>query len=456
MRNKLTLRTRMAVWFTLSVLAVTSLFFGVLYFTVHAQLMRTLQDDLSTSLVQLSSQVEMKGGQLIFEDETPVKSGIMYYITEENGSEIASHGEDITLFDALPVKEGSFTSAYAGNEHWLLLDSEPLTVNDETMRIRVVVSCVQIEQTLSLFKLIFALGVPLLTALAALIGFLLAKRSLQPIHQIIACADDIAQGDFSRRIPEMSSSDELGEMTRTLNRMLASQEDFLRRERRFTSDASHELRTPVAVIQSCAESLENLQAFSEEDHAKVRTILDECRRMQKMIEQLLTLSRGQEGRYPVTMESISLNEIFDGVQSVLEPMAQEQAIRLHFDIASEIIFTADQSLLTQLLLNLIGNAVKYGKEGGDVWVHAERQENSILLTVEDNGIGIAGEQLPHIFERFFRADAARDRTGTGLGLAIVQWIVDLHGGNISVTSEINVGTKFTVHLPSIPPSLKSN
>ena len=440
LRNKWTLRLRMALWFTASVLVVTALFFGALYLTTRARLAGMLEDDLTLALEQLSSQVERESGGLIFEDETPVKPGIMYYIMEGNGSELASHGEDIALFDPEPVREGKFTLAALDSEEWLLLDSEPLTIEGEVIRIRVVASCAQIRQTLGVFKAIFAIGVPLVTALAALLGFFIAKRSLQPIHRIIACADEIAGGDLSRRVPEEPTADDLGELTRTLNRMLASLEDSFRRERRFTSDASHELRTPVAVILAYAEGLCASSGLPAEEREKVETILNECRRMQRMIDQMLTLTRGQEGRYPVTLEKICLSDVFDGVQAVLEPIAETRSISLHFSCEEPIELTADQSLITQLMLNLTENAVKYGRGGGDVWVHAQRQGGRAILTMADNGIGISRENLGHIFERFFR-------TGTGLGLSIAQWIVQLHGGTIRAESKPLVGTRFTVSLP---------
>lgn len=333
-------------------------------------------------------------------------------------------GEDIASFDFLPVREGEFSRARLSDVEWLLLDSKPITVNGEGVRIRVAASCAQIRQTLRIFKVLFLICVPIMTALAVLIGFLIARRSLQPIHRIIVCADEIANGDLTRRVPEEQTADELGELTRTLNRMLASLEDSFRRERRFTSDASHELRTPVAVILAYAESLMADTSLPDAQRETVKTILNECRRMRRMIEQMLTLTRAQEGRYPVTMEHICLNDVLNGVQAALEPIAADRSIALHIDAESRIELTADQSLITQLL-----------------------HDDSSVITVSDNGIGINSENHPHIFDRFFRADAARDRTGTGLGLSIAQWIVQLHGGIIRAESEENTGTRFTVTLP---------
>lgn len=447
MRNKGSLRLRMALWFTLSVLAVTGLFFCALYFTTQSRLNAMLHEDLSLALEQLSSQVEHEQGKLIFENETPVKPGISYFIMEKNGGELASFGEDITLFDGEPIQENEYSRVWRGDEKYLLLDSPLMTVGNEGIRIRVAASCNSVRETLRVFEVIFAFGVPLMTALAALIGFLIASRSLCPIHRIIACADEIAGGDLSRRVPEETSADELGELSRTLNRMLASLESAFQRERRFTSDASHELRTPVAVILAYAESLQSDPSLSADAQAKVEPILRECRRMQRMIEQMLTLTRAQEGRYPVTMEEICLNDVFAGVEMVISERAVQENIDLRFDAPEEIKITADQSLITQMLLNLMENALKYGKSGGHVACRAHRLGDWVQITISDDGVGISEENLPHIFERFFRADTARDRTGTGLGLSIVQWIVQLHRGDVRVTSQLGKGTTFTIAFP---------
>lgn len=322
-----------------------------------------------------------------------------------------------------------------------------MTVGNEGIRIRVAASCNSVRETLRVFEVIFAFGVPLMTVLAALIGFLIASRSLRPIHRIIACADEIAGGDLSRRVPEEPSADELGELSRTLNRMLVSLESAFQRERRFTSDASHELRTPVAVILAYAESLQGDPSLSTDARAKVEPILRECRRMQRMIEQMLTLTRAQERRYPVTMEEICLNDVFAGVEMVISEQAVQENIALRFDAPEEIKITADQSLITQMLLNLMENALKYRKSGGHVACRAHRLGDWVQIAISDDGVGISEENLPHIFERFFRADTARDRTGTGLGLSIVQWIVQLHQGDVRVTSQVGKGTTFTITLP---------
>ena len=288
MKRKPSLHARMTLWFSLSMAVITALFGGTMYLITQTRLSTMLRDSLALAMEQLSSQVELKHGRLMFEDETPVAPDILYAIMEANGSELASRGE--ALFDDQPFREGEYTLLRTDGVEWLLLDSPLLMIEQEGVRIRTAASCQTMESTLGAFRAVFAVGVPVMTLLAVLLGSFLTRRSLQPIHQVIACAQNIAAGDLSGRIPENASQDELGELTRTLNHMLASLEDSFRRERRFTSDASHELRTPVAVIMAYAESLKADPSLNGRE--KVETILMECGRMQRMIGQMLTLTRG--------------------------------------------------------------------------------------------------------------------------------------------------------------------
>lgn len=184
--------------------------------------------------------------------------------------------------------------------------------------------------------------------------------------------------------------------------------------------------------------------MNDDQLSSLELIHTECRKMDTVISQLLMLARGYEGKYAVEFESIDLNAIIVSVMEQFQDQANESAIRLISIQDEEITFTADQSLITQMLINLVGNGIKYGKSGGFVKVTAKKETGGVHITVEDNGIGIGEQDLPYIFERFYRVDKSRDRDGTGLGLSIVKWIVEVHHGTISVSSEINKGTVFSI------------
>lgn len=276
---------------------------------------------------------------------------------------------------------------------------------------------------------------------------LLARvRALKSVSQITKTAKAIGDGNLSGRIEGINSRDEAGELASTFNNMLDELEVSFQRERRFTSDASHELRMPVTVISACAED-----ALSDGDHENkddnLRTILAESGRTAKIIAQLLMLSRGYEGRCRFTPDKIELSVMVESVSDELSGKAAENEIKLHNDVPEGSYVTADQSLMTQLFVNLIGNAIKYGKKGGNVWIAAELKPDMTVVTVKDDGIGISDEDLGHIFERFYRADKSRDRSGSGLGLAIVKWIAELHQGTIMAESHNQIGSTFTLTLP---------
>lgn len=285
--------------------------------------------------------------------------------------------------------------------------------------------------------------VPCYMILAAIGSKLLAKRALHPVRQITETAKKISEGDLSKRIEGIMSDDEVGELAHMFNRMIEELEVSFQRERQFTSDASHELRTPMTVITACTED-----ALYTDDPAirdeNIRVIQKENERMTKMLSQLLMLSRGYEGRYHFQLENLCLYDMVESVCESLASIDETKSIQIHNHIPDSYMMYADQSLFTQLLVNLVENAIKYGKQDGNIWITLEKEEMQYKLCVKDDGIGISEEDLPKIFERFYRADKSRDRNGSGLGLSIVKWIITLHGWDVFAESKLGKGTKIIV------------
>ncbi len=447
MKHNMRLRTKMTLWYTAFTFFITLVFCILLYCIVAYELQQTLQNDATLAMEQVIAQIENEDGIITFENEVPVSSNIMFYITEENGSELSAYGEDITVFDQVPIRENEFTTVQGDAQAWLLLDSPLVQVDHFTLRVRVAASYAHNRQVLSILRLLFVLGLPLMALIALWGGFGIAKRTLMPIRKIITSADIIANGNLSERIPPAPAKDELGELTDALNGMLSSVEAAFNREKRFSSDASHELRTPVAIIRAYTETLLKEPTLTQEQRDSLQTVLTECIRMQKIIHQLLTITRGQENQYPVCMEALRLYDVIESIAEAIQEPLKEKNMRLSFDLPADLTLQADQSLITQLLLNLTENAVKYGKTGGTILLTATQDTQNTIISVKDDGIGISPESLPYIFDRFYRADDSRNRSGTGLGLAIAQWIVSAHHGTISVKSEVGIGTEFIVLLP---------
>jgi len=311
--------------------------------------------------------------------------------------------------------------------------------------IRVCLPLESIQWTLTTIRLVGFIAGPFVLFISVLGGLLVSHRSLRPIDRIIAATKVVGKGDLSRRIAGSASKDEIGELTRMINEMLDRIQESFIREKRFITDASHELRTPVSVILACAESLAQEVPQESEAMKSVHAILLESSRMQRIITQLLTITRSEGTNYSIERAAVDMNEIARSVSEQMEPLAQERGITIGVETTFNGTVTGDQSLLTQMMINLVDNAIRYGKDGG--WIDisvAGTEGGQCRIVVADNGIGIAAQHLPHIFKRFYRADPARDRTGTGLGLSIVSWIVQMHGGTIEARSEEGAGCVFMI------------
>lgn len=446
MKRRLPIRYKMTLWYGLLTLLLLAVFLPLLYLTMRGALLGKKEEALRQSLTQISAQIEQRDGKPVFANEVPIPAGISYMILSDAETALASKG-DPSAFRLSPFQTGALRTQTADGVDWMLLDAIHPLPGQPTLSLRVASRLTDVEQVMHTVELISLICIPIFMLTSILGGLIIAQRSIQPIQQVIQSANIISQGDLSERIKSAGSRDEIGDLIATMNHMIESLEVAFLREKQFTADASHELRTPVAIIMAYSEALLAGDGLSEEDRKSVETIFLESRRIRHVISQLLALTRGSEGRYPLHLEMLDAGELVRGVAAQLAELLEEKGIRLMCDVQPGLAIWGDQSLMTQLLLNLLENAVRYGKPGGYVKIAAGTQGERYRLWVEDDGIGISEEHLPHIFERFYRVDASRDRTGTGLGLSIVKWIVDAHHGSIEVRSEPGKGTEFALLFP---------
>lgn len=408
------------------------------YFIVENSLRESLSGNMQVSANTVAEAVKVEDGNITV-DQTmlkrdSVKPGVYIRIKDESGDTIYQSRDAEWMFEMAGDEKNA-------EKEWSYL-TESKNINGHDIEIQTLGN-IYFNDFLNDFSWILILLVPCYLLLAVIGSVFLAKRALQPIRQITETAKEISEGDLSKRIDGIKSHDEVGELAGTFNSMLEELEVSFQRERQFTSDASHELRTPMTVITACTEDA----LYTDDPEIRtenIRVIQRENQRMTKMLSQLLMLSRGYEGRYHFQPEDLCL---YDMVESVAESFAQVSAaksIHIHDQVPESYMIYADQSLFTQLLVNLIENAIKYGGENGNIWISIEEKDSKSMLCIRDDGIGIGNEDLPKIFERFYRADKARDRNGSGLGLSIVKWIVTLHGGEIDVESELGKGTTMMV------------
>lgn len=295
--------------------------------------------------------------------------------------------------------------------------------------------------------------IPFVVAVSLGVGYFLVGRTLKPVEQIVDEAEAITDGrSLHRRLGEFPGHDELARLTTTLNAMLARLERSFGTLRRFTADASHELKTPLTVLRSGIERSITHPAVPRDVLEILEEILFEVNRMSEMVDSLLTLARADEGRAPLHLDDVDLREVLAEVAETASILGEQQQVEVEVAVPdAPVPMRADRGRLRQLLMNLLTNAIKYTPAGGNAWIDSTETADAVVIRVRDAGIGIAPGDLPHIFERFWRADPARSRTGSrpgaGLGLAISRWTAEAHGGSIEVQSRPGRGTTFTVTLP---------
>jgi two-component system, OmpR family, sensor kinase len=323
-----------------------------------------------------------------------------------------------------------------------------------TYFIRIGQSLVALQVARRRLVIVLGVAVPLALLLGSLGGLLLANQALRPVDRITRAAEQIGGGDLTERVPSPAKMDEIGRLAATFNHMISRLQAAFERQRQFTSDASHELRTPLAVMRGEIEISLRRDRPAEEYRRVLTSNLEELVRLSRLVEDLLMLARADSGRVELRREPVNLNLLCQQMVEYITPLALQRQQALLYEPRVQpdavVLVSADLQRIKQLLLNLLDNAIKYTDLQGAVTLSLDVQAGQAIIAVADSGRGIPAEDLPHIFERFFRRSAStsdRSAPGFGLGLSIVKWIVDSHGGRIEAKSELGKGTTFFVHLP---------
>lgn len=295
--------------------------------------------------------------------------------------------------------------------------------------------------------------------LSVLAGYVLARKSLSPVAAMSEQADRIGAANLHERLPVTNPYDELGRLAATFNGLLDRVAGAFEQQRRFMADASHELRTPVAILRGEAEvTLSSSDRTREEYRGALVVVRDAADRLSRTVNDIFLLARVDASQVPTTPVPLYLDELVTDTCRTMRSLAAQRCIRLVSEATDEMPYVGDSGLLERLIMNLVDNAIKYSDDDGTVAVRLAHTVNGIRLTVENGGPGIPDDAQPHVFERFFRVDAARTRaaqgasatSGSGLGLAIARWIAELHGGALELTESRPGRTVFTFRLPREP------
>lgn len=291
-----------------------------------------------------------------------------------------------------------------------------------------------------------AIGFPLFILFFAVRSF---SSIANPMARVMAAADAVAEGDLSVRIPEMGPG-EIGRLARSFNRMVSELERSDQLRRNLTADVAHELRTPLHIIQGNLEGI--LDGVYSPDSEQIALLLDETRQLSRLVEDLRTLSLAEAGQLPLKQEAVDIHELLGDVATSFSGPAEAAGVSLVVETApgaGDLLTWGDAGRLDQVLNNLVANALRYTPAGGKINLDAANTSTGVRIQVSDNGNGIPAEDLPNIFDRFWRGDSSH-QSSSGLGLAIARQLVQAHGGTIAVESQLHQGTTFTIYLPAIP------
>jgi heavy metal sensor kinase len=451
----LTIRTRLTIWFT-SLVAIILLILGIgVLFGALWGLRKAADQELTSGIDGVSTFLRHKLdihqmdnlNEELREHSALLPRGKMFRVSNLDGSIVYQPDAMAVVTPIVPQANELRKESIVANGRSYRTISRFASVGPYTFLIQVAVDQTEYRELTTGLAWILILSVPLAGLLAAFAGYWMSGRALHPIHQITETTNSIDARSLSRRLPLLGTNDELDRLSATINRMLDRIATSYERIAQFTADASHELRTPVALIRSNAELLLMEPDNSPRIERGLSDILSESTYMTRLIGDLLTLARGGDAGASIPMELLELNE---SIRSVLERGQAQAAMRnisLEYVPHDQVVpLRGNQNMVERILMILIDNAVRYTSPGGTIWIQTWVTLTHCGFVVRDTGIGIAKSHHERIFERFFRVDEARTPRdgGYGLGLSIAKSLIEVHGGTVHVESEIGLGASFHV------------
>jgi heavy metal sensor kinase len=456
--NRLSIRWRIALWNT-AAFAVVLLGFGV---AVYGLLRQTHYDQLDRSLV-----AKLRGiADRPLSAETPPaprrwldgrRNGIVGYVLDREGRVVEQTGQLDSVGASVPIDRSAdgprFDSLNLPELGHVRRMAAPLPAGNRDLTLVLLAELEHVDEEMAQVLRALLITAPITLLVAITLAYFLAYKALAPVEELRQLTDEITAERLDRRLPIRNASDELGLLAQTINSMITRLERSFHEVRRFTADASHELRTPVSIIRSEAELGLTGGQIPDSARRRFESIVEECARLADLTQHLLALCREEAGVAQVGRAPVHLASLISESTDVMRPLAEAKQQRLEIEIKEHPVVRGNADRLRQVCCNLLENAIKYTLAGGEVSVRLDRHDGEAVLTVCDRGIGIPPEHLPHIFERFYQAESGRSQAGAGagLGLSIVQSIVEAHGGRIEVTSESGAGSVFRVFLPESCP-----
>lgn len=449
--KKISIKLKITLWFTLfmTLSVVVCLFF--LFSVGEKTMMSNSRHELTSAVTESLGEIEFDDGELEIDDDVDAYRNGIHLSIYTSGNTL--------LFGSIPrgfpsdssVSAGEVTTVTAGDHSWYVYELAQDMEHYGNIRIRGIVDTDYTGTAFAILLRLAVIALPFLVLVAAGGGFLIVCRAFSPVKHISETALQIGRdGDLSKRINLGKGTDEIHALADTFDSMFDRLQTAFENEKQFTSDASHELRTPTSVIISqCEYALKNARTVEETKDA-LEKVLAQAQKMSGLISQLLTLARSDKKLQGFHCELLNLSELAEIICEQQQEKAAEKGITLQTDIEPALLIQGDETMLMRLLINLIDNGIHYGKTNGNLFVSLKKYDGQLIGAVRDDGIGIAPEHLEKVWERFYQVDSSRNpnNNSCGLGLSMVKWIVNVHGGTIRVQSTLGKGSIFIFTLPA--------
>ena len=439
-------QARLTLWYTLLMAGMGGLLLGFLVLISGTVSTQTAMDQLEATLRRNLSQITQgaDGAPQLGEEFAFYDNGV-YTLVYSQGEALLAGQVPVSFTASEPFQNGQNRPVDVAGARYYVMDFWLPNGWESGLWVRGILEAPENPQLLTNLMFIAMVTLPAFLLLAALGGYGIARRAFRPLKEITSTAAAINEAaDLSARVAVPPGDHEFSRLAATFNQMFARLEGAFEAEKQFTADASHELRTPVSVIKSACEYAEKYGETPEEQRETLAMIHRQADRMAELIQQLLSITRLDQGTEGLRLEPLDLAALVEGVCAE-QPYPRQ---RLFCQVGGAVWVRGDAGLLRRLLQNLIDNGFKYGTPQGHVWVTLEGTGNTARLQVRDDGIGIPEDQQEKVWQRFYQVDPSRrEGGGAGLGLAMVKKIAQLHGGTVTLDSAPGRGSAFTLLLP---------
>jgi len=459
LRLRSTLALRLTLWYA----GIFALFACVAFLLFYSFITSVLQERIDQELrgqarrfstLLATEGVEAVNNSAVIDAQAAGVKKVFFRFLNLNGTAFSS--SNMSYWTDIPVNGAALEQLGRGESTVF----ETITIPNRSDQVRIIYALLspliiaQVGQAMEsqsrfveAFKRIFIITMTLLIVIAAGVGWFMARQAVSGVEAVTRTAQKISGGSLEERVPVKPRGDEIDQLATTFNQMLDRIQTLLTEIKEMSDNIAHDLRSPIARMRGLAEvTLTTSKSLSEYESMAASTV-EECDRLLDMINTMLFISKTEAGLERPSRADVDIGALIRSACELFEPTAEDKHITLNCQAPEKTFLLGDSRMLQRMLSNILDNAVKYTPPGGEVKVSVSEANRDIVITIHDTGIGISGADLTRIFERFYRGDQSRSEPGTGLGLSLARAIARAHGGDVTVTSELNQGSTFTIILP---------